>query len=150
MSSSHAVNPISHHGLESTLPRACSERPPMSHRAHGAPPSSRDGAATWGAPAPETVGLSGHIPALDGVRGLAIMMVMLLHFVSNTLPTNRAERVIIGATNYGSYGVDLFFILSGFLITGILYDSRDKPHYFRNFCMRRFKATFRDNGFGRL
>jgi peptidoglycan/LPS O-acetylase OafA/YrhL len=69
-------------------------------------------------------------------------MVLLFHFVGNTLPTNRVERAIVGITNYGSYGVELFFILSGFLITGILYDSRDKPHYFRNFFMRRVLRIF--------
>lgn len=91
-------------------------------------------ASTTGAHHPK---LLGHLPVLDGLRGLAILMVLLFHFVGNTSPTNGIERVVVGVTNYGSYGVELFFILSGFLITGILYDTRNKPHYFRNFIMRR-------------
>ena len=86
--------------------------------------------------------LHGHLPVLDGVRGLAILMVLLFHFVGNTLPTTGIERVIVGVVNYGSYGVELFFVLSGFLITGILYDARDRPHYFRNFYMRRTLRIF--------
>ncbi len=42
---------------------------------------------------------------------------LLLHFVGNVPPGNRIEGVIVGVTNYGSHGVDLFFVLSGFLIT---------------------------------
>jgi peptidoglycan/LPS O-acetylase OafA/YrhL len=69
-------------------------------------------------------------------------MVLLLHFIGNTVPTNGIERAIVGVTSYGSYGVELFFILSGFLITGILYDARNQPHYFRNFYMRRLLRIF--------
>jgi peptidoglycan/LPS O-acetylase OafA/YrhL len=71
-----------------------------------------------------------------------VLAVLLFHFVGNTQPTNAFERVLVGAAGYGLYGVDLFFVLSGFLITGILYDSRSKPNYFRNFYMRRLLRIF--------
>jgi peptidoglycan/LPS O-acetylase OafA/YrhL len=86
--------------------------------------------------------LRGHLPALDGVRGLAVMMVLVFHFVGQMLPTNLVERAIVGVTKYGLLGVDLFFVLSGFLITGLLYEAHDKPHYLRNFYMRRVLRIF--------
>jgi peptidoglycan/LPS O-acetylase OafA/YrhL len=85
---------------------------------------------------------SGHLRALDGVRGLAILAVLLFHFVAPTNPTGTLDRGITWLFSYGALGVDLFFVLSGFLITGILYDSRTEPAYFRNFYMRRVLRIF--------
>jgi peptidoglycan/LPS O-acetylase OafA/YrhL len=94
------------------------------------------------APARRAPAFRGHVPALDGVRGLAILMVLLYHFVGQTSATNRLEAAVTKALSYGLLGVDLFFVLSGFLITGILYDSRAQPGYFRSFYMRRVLRIF--------
>ncbi len=67
------------------------------------------------------------IPQLDGLRGLAILLVLFYHG---------------GPIGFGWVGVDLFFVLSGFLITGILYDSRDAEGYFCRFYERRVLRIF--------
>jgi peptidoglycan/LPS O-acetylase OafA/YrhL len=75
--------------------------------------------------------------ALDGVRGLAILLVLLVHFVGDDAAHGMIERGVTKLASYGAWGVDLFFVLSGFLITGILCDSKTKPDYFRSFYVRR-------------
>lgn len=83
-----------------------------------------------------------NIPALDGIRGLAIILVMLHHF-EGVLPFCNAAVGIIKALFYcGWMGVDLFFALSGFLITGILLDTRNAANYFRAFYARRVLRIF--------
>jgi peptidoglycan/LPS O-acetylase OafA/YrhL len=115
-------------------------------RANPAPSPHAGGSVPCSASSPANANprlkLRGHVPVLDGVRGLAILMVLLLHFVGNMTPTNGIEDAIVGVTSYGSYGVELFFILSGFLITGLLYEARQTDHYFRNFYMRRVLRIF--------
>lgn len=81
------------------------------------------------------------IPELDGIRALAIWMVLASHlFYGYPNPDGafaHIPNVILGVISHGWLGVDLFFILSGFLITGILLDSKTRPAYFRNFYSRR-------------
>jgi peptidoglycan/LPS O-acetylase OafA/YrhL len=86
----------------------------------------------------------GRIPVLDGIRGVAILMVMVFHFwlFGTTTGTTLWERIYSSVAGMGWIGVDLFFVLSGFLITGILYDSRSSEHYYRVFYARRTVRIF--------
>lgn len=85
----------------------------------------------------------GHLVPLDGVRGIAILAVMFSHLLAVNYQTASWPLRVVGyLAYYGWMGVDLFFVLSGFLITGILVDSREGPGYFRNFYARRFLRIF--------
>ena len=95
-------------------------------------------------PAVEVAGPSRrHVPALDGVRGLAILLVLVSHLMLfNDRTGSRVGDSLSALRGLGWVGVDLFFVLSGFLITGILFDTLQDPHYFRSFYMRRFLRIF--------
>jgi peptidoglycan/LPS O-acetylase OafA/YrhL len=84
-----------------------------------------------------------HIPALDGIRGLAILFVLADHLLSSNPYTSSAVFNFLSAIRESLWiGVNLFFTLSGFLITGILWDTLHKPNFFRNFYARRALRIF--------
>src|SRR5262245_1871381 len=87
-----------------------------------------------------------HVQSLDGLRGIAILLVMLFHFSDNgsdLAPSSvLVDRIFHRLSGAGWIGVDLFFVLSGFLITGILFDAKGTPSYFRNFYVRRALRIF--------
>lgn len=70
------------------------------------------------------------LPALDGLRGLAILLVLGAHLFADAIADS------------GWAGVDLFFVLSGFLITGVLLDGARDPHRVRTFYVRRALRIF--------
>lgn len=82
---------------------------------------------------------SQHIKSLDGVRGLAVLMVLSSHFlILKEWEGSKFWNILSG----GWLGVDLFFVLSGFLITDILLKAKGKPHFFSNFYKRRTLRIF--------
>jgi len=85
--------------------------------------------------------------ALDGVRGLAIVLVVVMHAMFFGVPLPgvpplHQDGAYVRLAGLGWCGVDVFFVLSGFLITGILMRSKGEPHYFRNFYARRDLRIF--------
>jgi peptidoglycan/LPS O-acetylase OafA/YrhL len=76
--------------------------------------------------------LPSYIPELQGLRGIAVLSVVLYHSHPRF-----AGTWFYPASLWGWAGVNLFFVLSGFLITSVLQEARGKPHYFRNFYGRR-------------
>ena len=77
------------------------------------------------------------VPSLDGLRGCAILLVLLYHTIFSTYTASKVMRVIYKMGSLSWSGVDLFFVLSGFLIGGILLDTRDSPRFFKTFYARR-------------
>jgi peptidoglycan/LPS O-acetylase OafA/YrhL len=87
---------------------------------------------------------SRRIPQLDGLRGVAIAIVVVYHHVNFAVDAGapRIVKILVRPTSLGWSGVDLFFVLSGFLIGGILLDARESPNYFRVFYRRRVCRIF--------
>ncbi len=84
-----------------------------------------------------------HRPELDGIRGIALLAVMLSHGGGRyILQTTFAAKLFAYALVPGWSGVELFFVLSGFLITGILLKTKSAENYFSSFYARRFLRIF--------
>jgi peptidoglycan/LPS O-acetylase OafA/YrhL len=95
-------------------------------------------------PEPFSKAISSRMPQLDGLRGMAILLVILYHYVSTTAaaPRNGIVSFLQATFRMGWAGVDLFFVLSGFLIGGILLDAKDSTRYFKTFYLRRIHRIF--------
>jgi len=93
-------------------------------------------------PAGKAKGLA-HIPELDGIRGLAALIVMFFHYFQHApLTGGGVADVIQKFSTIGQTGVALFFVLSGFLITRILLETKSDPRYFGVFFARRALRIF--------
>jgi len=88
--------------------------------------------------------LNGRIPELDGIRGLAILLVLIEHYIRDAarIPLTRLESWALVPFRLAWSGVDLFFVLSGFLIGGILLDAKSAKNYYTTFYGRRFFRIF--------
>jgi peptidoglycan/LPS O-acetylase OafA/YrhL len=85
------------------------------------------------------------VPVLDGFRATAILMVMACHLFGYSMlgrQWSMVPKIIAAVTAPGWLGVDLFFVLSGLLITTILMRTRDDVHYLKHFYTRRLRRIF--------
>ncbi len=84
------------------------------------------------------------ISKLDGIRGCAILLVLIWHYFGNQFQTNPKTLLSYLGQFIGLFwsGVDLFFVLSGFLITSILLENRESTNLFKVFYIRRFCRIF--------
>lgn len=81
----------------------------------------------------ERGGSPDRVVALDGLRAFAIAPVIFCHFVH----PQETQHILQFFSHLGWLGVDLFFVLSGFLITGILLRTKDSSSYYKSFLLRR-------------
>jgi peptidoglycan/LPS O-acetylase OafA/YrhL len=101
-----------------------------------------DAPSTLGADSAESHVVPKHFPSLDGLRGAAVIAVFIFHYGAGGASANPMLQRIGALAKAGWAGVTLFFLLSGFLITGILWDSRGEEHWWRNFYVRRILRIF--------
>ncbi len=87
-------------------------------------------------------GLQARIPALDGVRGIAAVCVFAYHYGGGAQSTFLPLRWFGTTLKFGWVGVSLFFVLSGFLISGILWDSMGRSSWWQTFYVRRSLRIF--------
>lgn len=88
---------------------------------------------------------SSRVPELDGIRGIAISLVLIWHYGAGGLVQTQDHTVtayLVRALGFTWSGVDLFFVLSGYLIGGILLDNREATNYFEVFYIRRVCRIF--------
>jgi peptidoglycan/LPS O-acetylase OafA/YrhL len=93
-------------------------------------------------PSSPTRATSGHIPALDGIRGVAAATVFIYHYGGGARSSVFLVHLLGTAIHLGWAGVSLFFVLSGFLITGILLDTMQRPQWWKTFFIRRALRIF--------
>lgn len=101
--------------------------------------SAKDGRSIDEAAKPRKPRLA-HIRELDGVRGIAAIMVLFHHVCFTSIRPQDwgpGVRALYHLSEFGNSGVDLFFVLSGFLITSLLIQDRDSPSFYRNFYWKR-------------
>ena len=79
--------------------------------------------------------ISGHMPALDGIRGASMVVVLIVHFA--WIPGGLPGKLFRTMVDAGWISMASFFVLSGFLITGILLDSKGAENHFSSFYLRR-------------
>lgn len=107
------------------------------------PTATDGGSGTW-QPSQGIVRSGQKIPQLDGIRGIAILLVIVYHYVygANFAQDGLVGDLVRNSLNLWWSGVDLFFVLSGFLIGGILIDNRSSINYFKTFYIRRICRIF--------
>lgn len=79
---------------------------------------------------------------LDGMRAIAALMVIVFHFMYSTLPNSIHIDLLKKITLFGEHGVSLFFVLSGFVISRILINTKGNESYFSSFYKKRLLRIF--------